>query len=188
MVCVVTEQLQQGVQTLDGSRNHGFTFVSLLFYRFCVIQIVGCDHELGSSVKEDNCGICSGDGSSCRLVRGHYKSQHATGKGKDSSLGYLLCFCFFNWKYNAAGFHHFYHLVHIKSVSISIIISIICLNGGFFANVTRAATNTHSCMDLFTRCGFLCLTPAEDTVVVIPFKSRHVRLVLKGPDHLCKSW
>ncbi|XP_037532440.1 ADAMTS-like protein 1 [Nematolebias whitei] len=70
-----------------------------------VCQIVGCDHELGSSVKEDNCGICSGDGSSCRLVRGHYKSQHATGK-------------------------------------------------------------------------------AEDTVVVIPFKSRHVRLVLKGPDHL----
>ena len=29
---------------------------------------------------------------------------------------------------------------------------------------------------------------ADDTVVSIPFKSRHVRLVLKGPDHLCKSW
>lgn len=39
---------------------------------------------------------------------------------------------------------------------------------------------------------FLCLfvrpTQAEDTVVIIPYKSRHVRLVLKGPDHLCKSW
>ncbi|XP_051799612.1 ADAMTS-like protein 1 isoform X3 [Acanthochromis polyacanthus] len=70
-----------------------------------VCQIVGCDHELGSTAKEDNCGICNGDGSSCRLVRGHYKSQHASGK-------------------------------------------------------------------------------TEDTVVVIPFKSRHVRLVLKGPDHL----
>jgi len=35
---------------------------------------------------------------------------------------------------------------------------------------------------------FVCLAPAEDTVVVIPYKSRHVRLVLKGPDHLCKSW
>ena len=34
----------------------------------------------------------------------------------------------------------------------------------------------------------LCLAQAEDTVVVIPYKSRHVRLVLKGPDHLCKSW
>uniref|UniRef100_A0AAQ6IJZ3 ADAMTS like 1 n=1 Tax=Anabas testudineus TaxID=64144 RepID=A0AAQ6IJZ3_ANATE len=70
-----------------------------------VCQIVGCDHELGSTSKEDNCGVCNGDGSSCRLVRGHYKSQHASGK-------------------------------------------------------------------------------AEDTVVVIPYKSRHVRLVLKGPDHL----
>ncbi|XP_037832326.1 ADAMTS-like protein 1 isoform X3 [Kryptolebias marmoratus] len=70
-----------------------------------VCQIVGCDHELGSAAKEDNCGVCDGDGSSCRLVRGHYKSQHATGK-------------------------------------------------------------------------------AEDTVVAIPYKSRHVRLVLKGPDHL----
>ncbi|KAK3567378.1 hypothetical protein QTP86_019893, partial [Hemibagrus guttatus] len=68
-------------------------------------QIVGCDHELGSTAKEDNCGICNGDGSSCRLVRGHYKSQHASGK-------------------------------------------------------------------------------TEDTVIVIPYGSRHVRLVLKGPDHL----
>ncbi|KAM3590519.1 uncharacterized protein V6R79_011056 [Siganus canaliculatus] len=70
-----------------------------------VCQIVGCDHELGSTAKEDNCGVCNGDGSSCRLVRGHFKSQHASGK-------------------------------------------------------------------------------TEDTVVVIPYKSRHVRLVLKGPDHL----
>ncbi|XP_029026632.1 ADAMTS-like protein 1 isoform X2 [Betta splendens] len=68
-------------------------------------QIVGCDHELGSTAKEDNCGICNGDGSTCRLVRGHYKSQHASGK-------------------------------------------------------------------------------TEDTVAIIPYKSRHVRLVLKGPDHL----
>ncbi|XP_076828014.1 ADAMTS-like protein 1 isoform X2 [Brachyhypopomus gauderio] len=68
-------------------------------------QIVGCDHELGSTAKEDNCGVCNGDGSTCRLVRGHYKSQHASGK-------------------------------------------------------------------------------TEDTVIVIPYGSRHVRLVLKGPDHL----
>lgn len=68
-------------------------------------QIVGCDHELGSTAKEDNCGVCNGDGSSCRLVRGYYKSQHGSGK-------------------------------------------------------------------------------TEDTVIVIPYGSRHVRLVLKGPDHL----
>ncbi|XP_062305266.1 ADAMTS-like protein 1 isoform X3 [Osmerus eperlanus] len=68
-------------------------------------QIVGCDHQLGSTVKEDSCGVCNGDSSSCRLVRGHYKSQHSSGK-------------------------------------------------------------------------------TEDQVIVIPYGSRHVRLVLKGPDHL----
>uniref|UniRef100_A0A8D2LH55 ADAMTS like 1 n=1 Tax=Varanus komodoensis TaxID=61221 RepID=A0A8D2LH55_VARKO len=70
-----------------------------------VCQIVGCDHQLGSTVKEDNCGVCNGDGSTCRLVRGQYKSQ-------------------------------------------------------------------------------LLANKLDDTVVAIPYGSRHVRLVLKGPDHL----
>ncbi|KAF7244551.1 ADAMTS-like protein 1 [Varanus komodoensis] len=68
-------------------------------------MIVGCDHQLGSTVKEDNCGVCNGDGSTCRLVRGQYKSQ-------------------------------------------------------------------------------LLANKLDDTVVAIPYGSRHVRLVLKGPDHL----
>lgn len=45
-------------------------------------QIVGCDHQLGSTIKEDNCGVCNGDGSTCRLVRGQYKSQLSATKGK----------------------------------------------------------------------------------------------------------
>ncbi|XP_051934232.1 ADAMTS-like protein 1 isoform X1 [Hippocampus zosterae] len=89
-------------KVLDGTRCYTES-LDMCISGMC--QIVGCDHELGSAVKEDNCGVCGGDGSSCRLVRGHYKSQHASGK-------------------------------------------------------------------------------TEDTVVVIPFKSRHVRLILKGPDHL----
>ncbi|XP_072321525.1 ADAMTS-like protein 3 [Eucyclogobius newberryi] len=35
-----------------------------------VCQEVGCDHQLGSRIKEDNCGVCGGDGTTCRLVRG----------------------------------------------------------------------------------------------------------------------
>lgn len=35
-----------------------------------VCQKVGCDRQLRSSATEDNCGICGGDGSTCRLVRG----------------------------------------------------------------------------------------------------------------------
>ncbi|XP_063106181.1 ADAMTS-like protein 3 isoform X2 [Cavia porcellus] len=40
-----------------------------------VCQAVGCDRQLGSVAKEDNCGVCGGDGSTCRLVRGQSKSQ-----------------------------------------------------------------------------------------------------------------
>ncbi|XP_026875646.2 ADAMTS-like protein 3 isoform X1 [Electrophorus electricus] len=35
-----------------------------------VCQEVGCDRQLGSTTKEDNCGVCGGDGSTCRPVRG----------------------------------------------------------------------------------------------------------------------
>ncbi|XP_039465393.1 ADAMTS-like protein 1 isoform X2 [Oreochromis aureus] len=89
-------------KVLDGTRCYTES-LDMCISGIC--QIVGCDHELGSTATEDNCGVCNGDGSSCRLVRGHYKSQHSSGK-------------------------------------------------------------------------------TEDTVVTIPYKSRHVRLILKGPDHL----
>lgn len=68
-----------------------------LFSSPCVLQIVGCDHELGSTAKEDNCGVCNGDGSSCRLVRGHYKTQHASGKSKESLLRFnVKNYCIFS--------------------------------------------------------------------------------------------
>lgn len=50
-------------------------------------QIVGCDHELGSAAKEDNCGVCGGYGATCRLVRGHYRSQHDSGRSKKPGSG-----------------------------------------------------------------------------------------------------
>ncbi|XP_033028892.1 ADAMTS-like protein 1 [Lacerta agilis] len=89
-------------KVLDGTRCYTES-LDMCISGLC--QIVGCDHQLGSTVKEDNCGVCNGDGSTCRLVRGQYKSQ-------------------------------------------------------------------------------LLANKPDDTVVVIPYGSRHVRLVLKGPDHL----
>ncbi|XP_026786423.3 ADAMTS-like protein 3 isoform X1 [Pangasianodon hypophthalmus] len=35
-----------------------------------ICQEVGCDRQLGSNTKPDNCGVCGGDGSSCHLIRG----------------------------------------------------------------------------------------------------------------------
>ncbi|XP_053558618.1 ADAMTS-like protein 1 [Bombina bombina] len=89
-------------KVLDGTRCYTES-LDMCISGLC--QIVGCDHQLGSTAKEDNCGVCNGEGSTCRLVRGQYKSQ-------------------------------------------------------------------------------LSVLKLEDTVVVIPYGSRHVRLVLKGPDHL----
>ncbi|XP_066843817.1 ADAMTS-like protein 1 isoform X2 [Anser cygnoides] len=89
-------------KVLDGTRCYTES-LDMCISGLC--QIVGCDRQLGSAVKEDNCGVCNGDGSTCRLVRGQYKSQLSANK-------------------------------------------------------------------------------LDDTVVAIPYGSRHVRLVLKGPDHL----
>uniref|UniRef100_A0A8D0HSC9 ADAMTS/ADAMTS-like cysteine-rich domain-containing protein n=1 Tax=Sphenodon punctatus TaxID=8508 RepID=A0A8D0HSC9_SPHPU len=59
-------------KVLDGTRCYTES-LDMCISGLC--QIVGCDHQLGSTVKEDNCGVCNGDGSTCRLVRGQYKSQ-----------------------------------------------------------------------------------------------------------------
>lgn len=45
-------------------------------------QAVGCDRQLGSNAKEDNCGICAGDGSTCRLVRGQAKAHVSPEKSR----------------------------------------------------------------------------------------------------------
>lgn len=48
---------------------------------FCP-QAVGCDRRLGSSAREDNCGVCAGNGSTCRLVRGQSKSHVSPEKSR----------------------------------------------------------------------------------------------------------
>ncbi|KAJ8398300.1 hypothetical protein AAFF_G00428700 [Aldrovandia affinis] len=40
-----------------------------------ICQEVGCDRQLGSSTREDDCGVCAGDGSTCRVVRGQSLSH-----------------------------------------------------------------------------------------------------------------
>lgn len=36
------------------------------------LQKVGCDREIGSSKVEDKCGVCGGDNSHCRTVKGSF--------------------------------------------------------------------------------------------------------------------
>ncbi|XP_042270160.1 A disintegrin and metalloproteinase with thrombospondin motifs 17 isoform X1 [Thunnus maccoyii] len=42
-------------------------------------QKIGCDSIIGSSAKEDRCGVCNGDGRSCKIVRGDF--NHTNGMG-----------------------------------------------------------------------------------------------------------
>ncbi|XP_061101931.1 A disintegrin and metalloproteinase with thrombospondin motifs 17 isoform X1 [Conger conger] len=35
-------------------------------------QKIGCDGVIGSSAKEDRCGVCNGDGKSCKIVKGDF--------------------------------------------------------------------------------------------------------------------
>ncbi|XP_056135377.1 A disintegrin and metalloproteinase with thrombospondin motifs 17 [Lampris incognitus] len=35
-------------------------------------QKIGCDGIIGSSAKEDRCGVCNGDGRSCKIVKGDF--------------------------------------------------------------------------------------------------------------------
>lgn len=52
---------------------------------FC-LQAVGCDRQLGSQAKEDSCGVCAGDGSTCRLVRGQAHVSPQKSRSESSCL------------------------------------------------------------------------------------------------------
>ncbi|VDP44587.1 unnamed protein product [Soboliphyme baturini] len=44
-----------------------------------VFQKAGCDHRLGSDLERDKCGVCGGDGTTCRFVSGHFNEQTSYG-------------------------------------------------------------------------------------------------------------
>lgn len=50
-------------------------------FLICVIflQEVGCDFGINSNAKEDSCGVCLGDGSTCETVTENYVKQEGFG-------------------------------------------------------------------------------------------------------------
>lgn len=64
--------LELAPKVLDGTRCRTDSF-DMCISGIC--QEVGCDRQLGSNAKEDNCGACAGDGTTCRLVRGQTVSH-----------------------------------------------------------------------------------------------------------------
>ncbi|ERE79919.1 ADAMTS-like protein 3 [Cricetulus griseus] len=74
-------------KVLDGTRCNADS-LDMCISGIC--QAVGCDRQLGSSAKEDNCGVCAGDGSTCRLVRGQAKIHLAPEKREENVIAVPL--------------------------------------------------------------------------------------------------
>ncbi|XP_070426084.1 ADAMTS-like protein 3 isoform X1 [Equus przewalskii] len=74
-------------KVLDGTRCNADS-LDMCISGIC--QAVGCDRQLGSNAKEDNCGVCAGDGSTCRLVRGQSKSQVSPEKREENAIAVPL--------------------------------------------------------------------------------------------------
>ncbi|KAM6181165.1 ADAMTS-like protein 3 [Erethizon dorsatum] len=74
-------------KVLDGTRCNADS-LDMCISGIC--QAVGCDRQLGSVAKEDSCGVCAGDGSTCRLVRGQSKSQVSPEKKEENVIAVPL--------------------------------------------------------------------------------------------------
>ncbi|XP_077173364.1 ADAMTS-like protein 3 [Paroedura picta] len=70
-------------KVLDGTRCNAKS-LDMCISGIC--QAVGCDRQLGSQAREDSCGVCAGDGSTCRLVRGQVKVHLSSEKREETVI------------------------------------------------------------------------------------------------------
>ena len=68
-------------------------------YLHVFLQKAGCDNVLGSSARRDVCGVCRGNGESCKLIQGTFTiPQLYSGKFKTRILiderDFLICILF----------------------------------------------------------------------------------------------
>ncbi|XP_057350761.1 ADAMTS-like protein 3 isoform X6 [Manis pentadactyla] len=74
-------------KVLDGTRCNADS-LDMCISGIC--QAVGCDRRLGSGAREDSCGVCAGDGATCRLVRGQAKAHVAPEKREEHVIAVPL--------------------------------------------------------------------------------------------------
>ena len=61
----------QGPGGTDQARAQVGTALKYALYPF-PLQKVGCDGVIGSSKQEDKCGVCGGDNTHCKVVKGTF--------------------------------------------------------------------------------------------------------------------
>lgn len=77
-------------------------FVRVVFYYLFINlagpvspQKVGCDCVIASEVEEDKCGVCGGDNSTCKIVKGNFtRSTKKEGDSLSSSTVPFNLICF----------------------------------------------------------------------------------------------
>ena len=57
-----------------------FLWWKLLKYCSLIFQHVGCDYVINSNAKEDHCGVCRGDASTCETIKDQYNETQGLGK------------------------------------------------------------------------------------------------------------
>lgn len=82
---VVEGTLQKGeMPTTKGSFKETCPVPHWLY--FLLPQKFGCDGILGSLAREDHCGVCNGNGKSCKVIKGDF--NHTRGAGKSVYFKY----------------------------------------------------------------------------------------------------
>lgn len=58
------------------------------------LQQAGCDHVLNSKARNDKCGVCGGDNSSCKTLAGTFNdAQYGESRCSDYMYGTLIADC-----------------------------------------------------------------------------------------------
>uniref|UniRef100_A0A915JPK7 Papilin n=1 Tax=Romanomermis culicivorax TaxID=13658 RepID=A0A915JPK7_ROMCU len=60
-------------KVVDGTKCDDFSN-DICVEGFCLP--LGCDNKLGSLIKDDKCGVCGGDGTTCKTMRGFFDEKH----------------------------------------------------------------------------------------------------------------
>ena len=68
-----------------------FFLYNSLILCFASPKHVGCDEKLYSSAREDRCGVCRGDGSTCETRHESFDQPHGEGKIEDKGTLNQLC-------------------------------------------------------------------------------------------------
>nr|XP_027204924.1 papilin-like [Dermatophagoides pteronyssinus] len=71
-------------KVIDGTRCYDDDSNNICLDGVCIE--LGCDRALGSNIKEDNCRVCGGDGSTCRRVSGVYQQNQGLRTGYNDIL------------------------------------------------------------------------------------------------------